>query len=67
MTIREAVKEIDAVFGAGFAKANPGLVGEVLRTDALEEIDKTLAAAVEHMIDVTTKVNLGSLISGLFK
>jgi hypothetical protein len=58
MTIREAVKEIDAVFGAGYAKENPGLVGSVLQADALKEIDKTLVEAIENAVKLTGNVSL---------
>jgi hypothetical protein len=67
MTIREAVKEIDAVFGNGFAKANPSLVGSVLQADALKEIDKTFVEAIENIVAGAGKVNLASLVSSLLK
>jgi len=62
MTIQHAVKEIDAVFGVGYAKANPSLVGAVLQADALHEIDKTLV----EVMSIAGKVNLGALVSNLF-
>jgi hypothetical protein len=60
MTLKEAVKEIDAVFGSGFAKANPSLVGAVLQANALQEIDATLVETLQHVVDASEKVNLAS-------
>jgi hypothetical protein len=46
------------VFGAGYAKENPGLVGSVLQADALKEIDKTLVEAIENAVKLTGNVSL---------
>jgi len=47
MTLKHLVKEIDNVFGVGYAKENPSLVSSYLIANAIEEIDKTFASAVE--------------------
>ena len=62
MILIGAVKQIDSVFGDGFAKANPVLVGAILLANALKEIDKTLVGAVENVTNATGKINLLSLL-----
>lgn len=67
MTLKEAIKQIDAVFGHEYTVANPNLVGMLLLSDALTEIDKTLVEIVESVVAGAGKVNLASFVSGLLK
>ena len=43
--MRHAVVEIDSQFGAGFAKKNPGLVGQFMMTAGLEMIASHIQVA----------------------
>ena len=56
MDLKAIIKEIDAQFGAGYAKANPSLVGQALLAKALTGIDETLAQAVEATGQIKLKL-----------
>ncbi len=58
INLKAAVKDIDAVFGNGYAKANPSLVAAYLQAAALREIDRTLATTAESVIDIGSKFRL---------
>lgn len=58
MTLKQLVKEIDSIFGEGYAKANPALVSNYLIADVIGEVDKTLASAIEILDSKIGKLNI---------
>jgi len=57
-TLVRAKVDIDSVFGAGYAQANPALVGAYIQAAALHEIDKTLVEGIENLVKISGKFNL---------
>lgn len=53
--LADAVKQIDKVFGAGYAKDHPELVGHYLLAHAVREIDETLASTAQSLLNLTDK------------
>lgn len=58
MTLKHLVKEIDSVFGEGYAKENPSLVSSYLITNAIGEIDETFASAIEILDSKIGKLDI---------
>jgi len=56
--LTQAKADIDALFGAGYARANPTLVGAYLQAAALREIDATLVEAIENIVEISGKFHL---------
>ncbi|EOV9570216.1 hypothetical protein ACN5LI_001836 [Cronobacter turicensis] len=54
-----AVEEIDEIFGAGFAKKNPGLVGDFMKTAALDQLGMNIRGAAEALERLEVTVHDG--------
>jgi len=57
-SLMAAKVDIDGLFGPGYAKATPALVGAYLRAAAIHEIDKTLVEGIDHLVKISGKFNL---------
>lgn len=52
-----AVKDIDAYFGKGFAKAHPELIAAYMQTAAIDMSGAVIARAVETLADAVEQVS----------
>lgn len=55
-----AVKDIDRIFGEGYAKQHPELVGAFIQTCALDYLASRLESQLEYLVD-----NIGVVSSSL--
>jgi len=53
--LADAVKQIDKVFGTGYAKDHPELTGPYLVAQAIREVDETLASTAQSLLDLSGK------------
>jgi hypothetical protein len=47
--IRDAVEDIDAILGQGYAKAHPELIGAYMQSVAIEDAADTIAQALNNI------------------
>ena len=53
--LADAVKQIDKVFGIGYAEDHPELIGPYLVALAIHEVDETLASTAQSLLNLSDK------------
>jgi len=46
---QKAIEDIDNVFGKGFAKANPQLIGDYMKTSALDFLSASITSGLQDI------------------
>ena len=45
----KAIKDIDSIFGEGFAKANPQLIGDYMKTSAMDFLAASITSGLQDI------------------
>ena len=61
--LAEAVNQVDKLFGSGYAREHPELIGRYLIAHAIQEIDETIASTAQSLLDLPDK--MGSVLKFL--
>ncbi|NTZ36205.1 hypothetical protein EXW94_22495 [Enterobacter sp. JMULE2] len=50
--MEKAITHIDSLFGEGYAKANPGLIGDIMKTAMLDQIGMYIRGVAETLEEI---------------
>ena len=54
---RKAIEDIDSIFGEGYAKSNPQLVGDYMKTSAMDFLAASITSGLQDISEPLYRLN----------